>query len=130
MRDQRGAEGFTLVEVIVALVILSVVLLGMAGSTALLVRGTTAQRSRADLVAAADARIAEVVAYPNYAGIETAFVGTIRDVPLPGLTQVTEVNYVTTHLTHGSLDYKTVTVTVTGAGIIGSVRRTITIASP
>jgi prepilin-type N-terminal cleavage/methylation domain-containing protein len=49
----RGQKGFTLVEVVVATIILTVGLLGVAGATTTVVRrlGDEARRSRADAVA-------------------------------------------------------------------------------
>jgi prepilin-type N-terminal cleavage/methylation domain-containing protein len=126
----RSTGGFTLVEIMIALVIMSVVLLGMAASTAVLVHNSTGQRNRTQLIETADARIDEIVASPDYDGLETQFAGTTRDIPLPGIVQVTTIRHVTDQVGRngGFQDFKVVTVTVTATGVIGTVQRTITVA--
>ena len=130
--SDRSTAGFTLIEIMIAVVIMSVVLLGMAASTAVLVHNSTGQRNRTQLVEAADARIGEIMAHPDYDGLETRFAGTTRDIPLPGNVQVTTVRHVTDRVgANGGLqDYKVVTVTVTATGVLGTAQRTTSVAHP
>jgi prepilin-type N-terminal cleavage/methylation domain-containing protein len=56
----RSADGFTLVEIVVALVILTVGVLGLAGTTALVVRQVTASRIATERTVALQSAIEQV----------------------------------------------------------------------
>lgn len=60
----RGSEGFTIVEVIVAIILLAVGALGMAGTTAFLVRQTSAADLRTERTAALVASLERIQALP------------------------------------------------------------------
>ncbi len=121
-------RGFTLVEVMIALVILAVVLLGMASTMGGFVRTVgTADRQAAALVAVED-RVTQISLYPDYGGLDTAFAGT--ETSVSGLTGATRETVVTrVGGTGQAQNHKVVTVTVSGQGLT-PVARTITVAAP
>ena len=127
MQRQRS-RGFTLIEVMIALVILGIAALSLMRVTSRMIRSVTDDRTRTIASASADARIAEVRAWPTYSTLEAKYAGTEANTPLTGLTRVTTV--VRTGGVGQPNDYKRVTVTVSGTQLSSNVTRTITIAPP
>jgi prepilin-type N-terminal cleavage/methylation domain-containing protein len=121
MTDTRG---FTLIEVIVAIAILGGVALAVGASTGKLVHATQDDRIATQAAAAAEAQLALVQVWPEYATIDSAFAGTSNNTPMTGWTRVTSV----VRTTSGSNDYKKITVSVTGPGLTTAVKRSITVA--
>ena len=121
----RGTQGFTLLEVMVALSLLAVTALGMASVAGSLVHTSADGRLAAEAGAAADARISNIQVWPNYDNVDSIFVGTESNTPFTGWTRVTAE----THVTADSNDYKRFTVSVTGPGLTAAVARTISIAN-
>ena len=124
---QRHA--FTLIEVMIALVILAVVVLGTVQLTAGMVHTVTTSGQQDAAVELAQGRLAQIQADPNYSGLELRYTGTETDFPtLPGFRRETQV------IRFGGLgkpnDYKRVTVSVMGPGLRGPVSRTATVAAP
>lgn len=122
-------RGFTLIEVIVALVILMavmvqfVVMTGKATNTA-----TTSQRSEAAIELAMD-RIDQIRSDPNFGHLDSAgvYVGTESSFPgLPGVQRTTTA----VHDSNATTNYKIFTVQVTGPGISTTVSRTTIVAAP
>lgn len=122
--SSRSRRGFTLVEIVIALVILSVVVLGVTATTATLTHEMTNDKVRVAASAAADSRIAAVQAWPDYGSLPAAFAGTESDVPDVGWTRTTTVTRVQT----GGNDYLRVTVTVSGPGGTTTLQRSITVS--
>jgi prepilin-type N-terminal cleavage/methylation domain-containing protein len=91
MPTQRG---FTLIEVMVALVILSVVLLGTAQLTTGMVH-TAATSGRQDAaVELVQSRLARIQADPTYSTLERLYVATEIGFPaLPGFSRHTEIRH-------------------------------------
>jgi prepilin-type N-terminal cleavage/methylation domain-containing protein len=133
---RTNEQGFTLVEVAIAVVILSIALmiLPMAGMKFTQAVGTNRMRNEANAVA--DGWVARCRAEPNYAALDSNVAGkcrgTVAGLGSYGFTRTTTIT------TDASLsgvadtlnDYKRVTVVVTGTGLSPSVTRTITIAKP
>jgi prepilin-type N-terminal cleavage/methylation domain-containing protein len=126
MRNQRG---FTLVEVILALTILLVVMMMLARTTGQTVHtAATSANQQAAMELAMD-RVEQVRADPNYDGLEAAYAKTETGFPtLPGFTRVTAI--VRTGGVGQPNDYKKVTVTVSGPGVLPVITRTVTVAAP
>jgi type II secretion system protein I len=120
--------GFTLLEVLIALVMLAIVTLALMTMNSRMLRGVTDDRTRTLAAASADARIAEVRSWPTYSTLDAEFGGTESNTPLSGLTRTTTI--VRTGGTGQTNDYKRVTVRITGSGLKAAVDRTITIAAP
>jgi prepilin-type N-terminal cleavage/methylation domain-containing protein len=120
-------RGFTLIEVIVAIAILGGVTLAIGAATAKLVHTTQDDRIATQAAAAAEAQLALVQVWPEYATIDSAFAGTTSNSPMTGWTRTTTV--VRTGGGGQANDYKKVTVSVTGPGLTAPVKRSITIAA-
>lgn len=125
----RAARGFTLIEVMMALVILMVVLLGFAVSSTRLLHTVTMSDRQESAIQLASSRLELVQLEPNYAALDSLFVRTETNFPtLPGVTRTTTI---TRFGGPGQpIDYKRITVTVAGPGLLAPVVRTTTVAAP
>jgi type II secretion system protein I len=128
MRPASRRGGFTLIEVMIALVVLTIAVLSLMQVTARMIRSVTDDRTRTLAAASAEARIAEVRAWPTYSTLESQYAGTESNTPVTGLSRVTTI--VRTGGVGQTNDYKRITVTVSGTGLTSSVSRTVTIAPP
>jgi prepilin-type N-terminal cleavage/methylation domain-containing protein len=123
--DARG--GFTLLEVLVALVILSFVVLGAQASiTAMMVRDVSWQSQRARATQIAMDRVHALQADPVYANLRGTY-GEVGTRLADGY--VRDTRFVVTDFPDGT-EYLTVTVTVRGRNLPRAVTRTTVIASP
>lgn len=123
--------GFSLIEVLVAMVILGMVMVStQAMITSRFVRDVGMHDTRSLAVQVATDRLHLIQQDPsyatlgNYAGTEAS---NANDVAAPELVRTTEVNHTQTP---EGLDYKRITVRVTGAGLAQPVVRTATVAAP
>ena len=126
MGDRRG---FTLVEIMVALVILFVVILGFASTTGRFLNQVTTSTQQANAIQLAEDRIEMVRMDPNYGGLDTLYGKTEMNFPtLPDFTRTTTI--VRTGGSGQPNDYKTITAKVTAPGLLAPVSRTVTVAAP
>ncbi len=126
MKDSRG---FTLIEIMIALVILVLVVLGMATSTGRFMRVVAESDIQVAAIQLADDRVQTVLMDPNYGGIDTTYAGSESSFPtLTGFVRTTTVTQV------GGLgqttNHKRIVVTVTGPGLSNPVKRSATVAAP
>jgi prepilin-type N-terminal cleavage/methylation domain-containing protein len=120
-------RGFTLIEVMVALVILAIVLLGTAQITTRQIHTAATSGQLQSAIELAESRVSKIEADPNYPALESLYVATETSFPTyPGFQRVTAI----LHVTSSSNDYKRATVTVTGPGLLTPVTRTVTRAAP
>jgi prepilin-type N-terminal cleavage/methylation domain-containing protein len=127
MKTPRAARaGFTLIEVVIALVILGLVVLAMSSSAGTLIRAASDDRRDTQAAASADERITKARQWPDYASLDTLD-RVEANTPQAGWTRTTDVTHVTGS---GNTDYKRITVTVSGNGLAHPVTRTITLAAP
>jgi prepilin-type N-terminal cleavage/methylation domain-containing protein len=133
MRIQKTRRGFSLVEIMVALTILSIIILGLANTTVSFLHETTIDTVRVRAQSFADMRIAEVSGYPDYNTLVAKFNGS--DTPQPGFNRTTTVVHDVTAITTCNNpsgcpknDITRVTVTVTNAGLKTPVSRTYAVA--
>lgn len=124
-----GREGFTLLEVLVAMVILGFVILGVQASmTDRMVRDVGWQETRVRANQLALDRVHAIQADPVYATLSTRYAGTERGLPgAPTFERTTRVT--ATRLGVGS-EYLTITVTVSEPRLRRPVSRTVVVASP
>jgi prepilin-type N-terminal cleavage/methylation domain-containing protein len=135
MRTHSRKRGFSLVEIMVALTILMIIILGLANTTISFLHETTTDTVRVRAQSFADMRIAEVRGYPTYANLTTTFNNT--DTPEAGFTRRTVVvrdKSATTPCSNPAPgcpknDITRVTVTVTNAGLAAPISRTLAISS-
>lgn len=123
-------QGFTLIEVMMAIMILLGVVLGMANVTGRMLHTiTTSDRAAAAMELAAD-RLEQIRLDPDYAGLEAEYKGTESDFPtLPGFTRKTDIVHTGGEGKTGP-DYKRVMVTVSGPGLLTPLSRTVTVGAP
>jgi prepilin-type N-terminal cleavage/methylation domain-containing protein len=135
MRTHSRKRGFSLVEIMVALTILMIIILGLANTTISFLHETTTDTVRVRAQSFADMRIAEVRGYSDYSGLVATFNST--DTPEPGFTRQTKVVRDVSATTPCSNpapgcpknDITRVTVTVTNFGLATPVARTLAISS-
>ena len=121
-------SGFSLVEVVVALVILSTAVLGLASSATRLTTTAAAAQVRALAMESAQDRLARVRLDPRYGALDSLYSGTDENLfGITGLTRTTRVVHILR--TSPSLDYKQIMVTVTGPTLETPVSRVIVIAA-
>ena len=124
-------EGFSLVEVIVALGLLTVVLLGLALFVSNMAHTTSESRLLGTASELAANRIETIKGSTNYASIDTFAVTETSITGSPtyaGFTRQTYVQHVGGAITD-SVDYRVVTVVVTNPAMAGSVKKTTAIAA-
>lgn len=123
----KSRNGFTLIEVVLALSILLIVMLSLVTMTGRAVRvSTTSDREQAAIQLASD-RTDLIRSDPDYLGLDTMYVATETSFPtLVGFTRTTQI----VRTTSSRQDYKKITVTVNGPGLTAPVRRTVTVAAP
>lgn len=129
-RIRRSPDaGFTLLEVMVALVILGFVILGaQASMTNMMVRDVNWQEMRGRATQLAMDRLHSIQSDPNYESLATRYGTTESSITgATGFTRTTR--FVATRFQDGT-EYQTVTVTVTAPRLPRSVTRTTVIASP
>lgn len=123
--------GFSLVEAMVALVILTVGLVGMQVVTTRYVRIVTTSDRQAVALQLVRDRLEQVRTDPEYTQLGTRYQGTEEDIPeLPGLRRETVVRRVQQQIGEGTMDYTQVTVTVSGSGLNAPVARTLSVGAP
>jgi prepilin-type N-terminal cleavage/methylation domain-containing protein len=125
----KSRRGFTLIEVLVAVVILGAVVMAIASALAKFMHVVaTSDRDSAALELVED-RLQQIQMDPNYNGLDTLYVATESNFPtLAGYTRETTIARV------GGLgqanDYKQIRVTVSGPGLVSPIQRSVTIAAP
>lgn len=125
----NARAGFTIVEVIVALVILSIAVLGLAGSATRLTTAAATAEVRAQAVYSADDRIGRIEMDRRYTLLDSLYEAVENGVPGPGFVRSTTVEHIQV-TSPDTLDYLMVTVNVTGPGFTEPVKRTLVVAAP
>jgi prepilin-type N-terminal cleavage/methylation domain-containing protein len=121
-------RGFTLIEVMVALVILAGVMIGLGMFSVRLAQATSTSRLRITAAQLAADRLETVEGAPRYTAIESLYVATENSIAgYPQYTRQTWVKHIGGSVAD-TIDYKIVTVQVTHKQLTGNVRKTITIA--
>ena len=125
----RNQSGFSLVEVMMALVLLSVTVMGMQLMTA-----QALQRMRGSNVSLTAAQLAEdkidaVRLEPIYANVPS-YSGIDTPAGFAGYERTTTVRQVRDSTAQGVTDYRIVTVSVTGPQLRVPVKRTLVIGAP
>jgi prepilin-type N-terminal cleavage/methylation domain-containing protein len=121
-------RGFTLVEVIVALGLLSSVLIALGMFSVRLSQATSAARIRVSAAQLVAQRLESAKGAPRYTAVESLFVGTEASMTgFPGYTRQTWVQHVGGGVTD-TMDYKVITVQVSNSQLAGTVRKSTVIA--
>jgi len=122
-------RGFTLIEVIIAMVILVVGILAMSAAVGQFVRQTSQSEVQTVATQLAQERLQMIQMDPAYGNLETTYAGS--ESSLPGAAGFARKTVIT--LVGGAgqtTDFKRITVTVTGPGLRTPVVRTTTMAAP
>jgi prepilin-type N-terminal cleavage/methylation domain-containing protein len=127
----RDRAGMTLVEVILAIVILSGTMLGLGNFARKFQNANTGSTSKALASDLATQRITEVVTYRPYGSIVATYDGTSEEITTgayKGFTRTTTAVRCASCPT-ATDDYVTVTVSVTGNDLTVAVKKTVIIAA-
>jgi len=131
---RKTEAGFTLIEVAIALSVLSIVLLVIPYAEVRFTRAVSNNRIRNEANAIADGWIARCRAEPNYAALDSVAAGKCRGTATGlGTYNFTRTTTVTGDATLSGVadslnNYKRITVVVTATALSPSVSRTITVA--
>jgi prepilin-type N-terminal cleavage/methylation domain-containing protein len=98
MPTRQSRSGFSLVEVMVALVILTIVVAGLAGTTVTFQHQMALGQIEARAQAVANSQLAQIRAYPDYTQLST-FAGMQTNYPTTGWSLQTQVNRDTSAVT-------------------------------
>lgn len=130
MLSLSGRRGFTMIEVIVALVILSTAVLGLGASASRLAMSAATAEIRAVALESVEDQIARIRLDPRYTELDSLYAGVDNNVlGIGGYTRTTSI----VHVQQGSpvtLDYKKISVVVTGPMLTPSISREIVVAKP
>ena len=123
-------DGFTIVEILLSLLLLSFVVLGFQAATGEIIH-YAAQSDRA-LVAVqlAEDRLELIRLDPDYEALESRYEGVETLTDFPGLTRSTVIARTEATLPTGLLDYHRITVTVSGSGLRNPASRSHVVAAP
>jgi type II secretory pathway pseudopilin PulG len=124
-------HGFTIIEMIVAILILTSAILGIGASASYLLQAASDAGVKSEALQAVSGRISQIVTDPRYDQLESIYAGTETDLPgLVGYSRVTAITHTKT-LTGGRYtDYKVVMVSVSGPGLGEDVSRTMIVGAP
>lgn len=127
--DQKG---FTLIEIMISIVILTVAILGLGASTSQMMTPVGEAEDEFLAMQAAEDRLAEISLDPRFGLLDSLYAGADSGlVGLPGFTRTTALTRTTTAGTSGKfIDYWTVTVAVSGGRLTNSVSRKLVIGAP
>jgi prepilin-type N-terminal cleavage/methylation domain-containing protein len=129
---ERSRDGFSLIEMIIAILILTGAVLGIASSTGGLVASASESELEFSALQSVEDRLALIRLDPRYGLLDSIFSGTETALPgLHGLTRTTRVTRSRVEQDEGSvLDYTTVVVTVSGDRLRESVSRKLVLGAP
>lgn len=134
MRSQRptsNRDGFTIAEVLLALLLLSFMVMGFQAATGEIIHYAAQSDRKAVAVQLVQSRVDMIRLDPRYTTLKATYeeAGTTF-ADYPGLTRTTVVHRTLVNQMTGVLDYTVITVTVNGAGLRDPVSRTLTVAAP
>ena len=125
-------QGFTIVEMIVSILTLTMAILGMGASAGYMMQAASGAGVKAEALQAVEGRISQIVMDPRYEVLDSLYGGT--ETNLPGLGGYDRVTKITQFRSQGQpgryIDYKEVMVTVSGPGIVNGISRTMIVGSP
>jgi prepilin-type N-terminal cleavage/methylation domain-containing protein len=129
LMQARG--GFTLMEVIVALFILAISMLGAQALASTMIRTVTTSNAQMAAAQLVEDRIDLIRTDPAYDSLQTRYAGTESPVTgWPTYSRETQLSRTRDSTAAGIKDYIMVTVEVSGTGLRQPVRRTTVIGSP
>lgn len=128
-RKRPRRAGFTLIEVMIAMMITAVVTLGMGAFMVQFIRAVTTANVRATANELVADRLEQVKGATRYSAIDSIYAGIETAIPgFPGFERTTLVNRVG-GLPPDLYDYRIVTVLVSGRSLLVPVKKTTVISS-
>ncbi|MDX1676062.1 MAG: hypothetical protein R3314_14805 [Longimicrobiales bacterium] len=133
MRDRarHGRDGFTIVEILLALLLLSFMVMGFQAATGEIIHYAAQSDREAVAVQLVEDRLDLIRLDPDYGTLVSRYdtvESTMAD--YPGLSRTTHVVRTQQTQPSGLLDYTKVTVTVAGPSLRSPVARTIVVGAP
>ena len=126
-----NSRGFTIIEMIVALVILTFGILGFGVSAGYMLGISADAGVRAEALQAVEGRMSQIVSDPRYGSLESLYEGTQTNLPgLEGCSMNTSIKQTKTTKNGRITDYKTVTIRIVGPGLSEAVSRTMIVGAP
>lgn len=126
-----GRPGFTLIETVIALVMLSIISLGLMRFSGLQMRGTAQVGVRMVATGIATEQLGQVRGDPSYTTLSARWAGTATGFTgYPSMARTTVVRRVRDTVPPVRTDYTVVTVTVTDPALTSPVQVTSTVAAP
>lgn len=130
-RCDSGRAGFTIVEILLALLLLSFTVMGFQAATGEIIHYAAQSDRQAVAMQLVEDRLDLIRLDPHYGVLESRYETSATDLPdYPGLTRTTEIVRTREEQATGVLDYLTITVTVAGPSLRAPVARTIVVAAP
>ena len=124
-------QGFTIIEMIIAILLLTTAILGMGASAGFMLQAGSGAGVKAEALQAVEGRISQIVMDPRYAALDSLYEGTESDMPgLVGYEMVTTITQTRTLLNGRYTDYKKVWVSVSGPGLFESISRLMIVGAP
>jgi len=123
-------NGFTLLEVIVALMLLSTTVMGMQLVTVTMLRNQTRAHARLTASQLAEDRLDRVRLEPDYTALAGYALTEDTVAGFRGFRRITEVRSRRDSTALGIIDYREITVRVTGQGLTTPVVRSLVIGAP
>lgn len=124
-------NGFTMVEVIISIVLLSVAVLAIGASASHLAQVSADAERRALALQAVEDRIALVQLHPIYPQLDSLYTESNSTIPgLPGYTRMTAISRIIQQGEGGkSIDFTRITVTVDGPQLSAPLKRTVVVGA-
>lgn len=128
----KDEEGFTLIEVCIAIVILTAAVLGLAASSGQMLSPVNDAESEFVALQHVEDRLSEIRLDPRYGVLDSLYVATETTLTgLPGAQRQTAVTRTRVQQSSGKfIDYWTVVVTVSGGRLREPVLRKLVVAAP
>ena len=124
-------DGFTIVEILLALLLLSFVVLGFQAATGEIIHYAAQSDRQLVAVQLVEDRLALIRLDPDYEALEPRYESTESTIHgFAGLTRSTVISRTMVTEATGVLDYTRITVTVDGNGLREPVARTVVVAAP
>lgn len=129
---KQNVAGFTLIEICIAIVILTAAVLGLAASSGQMLSPVNDAESDFVALQYVEDRLAEIRLDPRYGVLDSLYAATETVLPaLTGAQRVTAFARTRTLQTSGKyVDYWTVVVTVSGGRVRAPVFRKLLVAAP
>ena len=128
---RTSRDGFTVVEVLLALLLLSFMVMGFQAATGEIIHYAAQSDRKAVAVQLVESQLDMIRLDTDYTGLDGRYTEsgtTFAD--YAGLTRSTVIDRTYAEQDTGVLDYLTITVTVDGGGLRDPVSRTVVVAAP